>query len=185
VDTAATSSPDNHHRTSAQRLITRGLLIIFLGACLIEIVRVAVANRFAEDSSVVSFSRARRWDPSNSEYPAQLARLLAANSLRAEPSEVVRLFQEATPLGPRRADSWASLGSALESSGRFSEAVNAYTRALELFPNSPQINWEFANLLVRTGEISKAFAPMRQTMLGDPSLRTGAFDFAWRAGIPS
>src|ERR1700730_18045305 len=148
VDTTATPSPGNHHRTSAQHLITRGLLIIFLVACLIEIVRVAVADRFAENSSVVGFSRARRWDPSNSEYPAQLARLLATNSLREDSSEVVWLFQEAARLGPRRADSWASLGSALESSGRFSEAVNAYTRALELFPNSPQINWEFANVLV-------------------------------------
>jgi hypothetical protein len=162
----------------------RGLLSLLLVACLVEIAREAVAARSAENNSLAALYRARRWDPSNPTYPVQLALSLAANSPGADPREVVRLLEESTRLGPRRADTWASLGGGLESAGRISDAVGAYERALDFFPKSPEINWEFANLLIRAGEESRALAPLRQAILGDPSLRTGAFDLAWRAGIP-
>jgi hypothetical protein len=184
VETAAARPPDTYHRASGLGLVVRGLLSLLLVACLVEIAREAVAARFGENNSLAGLDRARRWDPSNPTYAVQLALSIAENSPGADPREVVRLLEEATRLGPRRADTWASLGGGLESAGRVSDAVGAYERALEFFPKSPEINWEFANLLIRAGEESKAIAPLRQAILGDPSLRTGAFDLAWRAGIP-
>ncbi len=184
MEMAATHPSDIRHRTNVFGIVVRGLLSLLLVACLVEIAREAVAARSAENNSLAALYRARRWDPSNPTYPVQLALSLAANSPGADPREVVRLLEESTRLGPRRADTWASLGGGLESAGRISDAVGAYERALDFFPKSPEINWEFANLLIRAGEESRALAPLRQAILGDPSLRTGAFDIAWRAGIP-
>jgi hypothetical protein len=184
MEIAAIDPPDARRRANALGIVVRGLLSLLLVACLIEIAREAIAVWSAENNSLAGLYRARHWDQSNPTYPAQLALSLAANSPGADPREVVRLLEESTRLGPRRADTWASLGGGLESAGRISDAVGAYERALEFFPKSPEINWEFANLLIRGGEESKAVAPLRQAMLGDPSLRTGAFDLAWRDGIP-
>jgi hypothetical protein len=184
MEIAAVHPPDARQRTNALGIVVRGLLSLLLVACLIEIAREAVAARSAENNSLAGLYRARHWDPSNPTYPAQLALSLAANSPGADPREVVRLLEESTRLGPRRADTWASLGGGLESAGMVSDAVGAYERALDFFPKSPEINWEFANLLIRAGEESRALAPLRQAIIGDPSLWIGAFDLAWRAGIP-
>jgi hypothetical protein len=166
-------------------LVLRVAISLLLVTCLALVARGIIASWFAETKSIAGFRHAREWDPSNPDYEVQLALLLAANpSSSSDPSEIVRLLQDATRLGPQRADTWASLGGALESAGNISRAEEAYARALELFPRSPEINWEYANLLIRAGEESKAIEPLRQTILSDSSLRAPAFDLAWRAGIP-
>jgi tetratricopeptide (TPR) repeat protein len=184
METAAARPPGTHQRATGLGLLVRGLLSLLLVACLVEVAREALAVRSAKNNSLAGLYSARRWDPSNPTYPVQLALSLTENSLSSNPREVIGLLEEAARLGPRRADTWASLGGGLESVGKVSNAVGAYERALEFFPKSPEINWEFANLLIRAGEESKALAPLRQAILGDPSLRTGAFDLVWRAGIP-
>ena len=173
-----------NHRPSWPSLIARGLLSLFLVGCLVEVAKQTVAAWYAEKESPDAIRQAQHWDPSNAEYPERLAFTLAANSTGVDWRDIVPLLEKATRLGPRRADLWASLGSALESAGRDSDAARAYERALELFPQSPQISWEFANLLIGTGQEPRAVALLRQASLGDPSLRTGIFDLAWRARIP-
>ncbi|HEV2523287.1 MAG TPA: tetratricopeptide repeat protein [Candidatus Acidoferrales bacterium] len=164
--------------------IARGLISFLLLIGLVIVARQGLAAWIAGKDSLIAFRQAQHWDPSDPDYPERYALKLAADTPGVDPLEVVRSLEKATRLGPRRADLWASLGSALESAGRDRDAVDAYERARTLFPKSPEINWEFANLLIRMDEKSSAVAPLRQTILGDPALRTGAFDLAWRAQFP-
>jgi tetratricopeptide (TPR) repeat protein len=171
-------------RRTAPGMLVRGVLCLVLTACLVQEAREAVAGGLAERNSPEAIRKAELWDPSNPEFPAQLGRALAAERADADPREVATAFERSARLGPNRADSWARLGEALDLAGDTAGAIRAYERALKIFPNDPSINWQFANLLVRSGDAARAAAPMRLAIAGDPLLRMGAFDLAWRAGIP-
>ncbi|HKV05103.1 MAG TPA: tetratricopeptide repeat protein [Candidatus Acidoferrales bacterium] len=157
---------------------------ILLSAAIVQSVREAVAGHLARKDSLEATRRAERWDSGDPGLPAEYARRLATERQEGDPREISRAFEDATRRGPDRAENWAGLGQALELAGNIPEARRAYERALELFPRSPEINWQFANLLVRAGDATGAMAPLRAAVEGDPSLRKGAFDLAWRAGIP-
>ena len=161
--------------------VSLGLL---LATCLVLAAREALANLVAAEKSPDAFARAARWDGSNPDFPAGSARKLADQGRDADPRDIAREFEEATRLGPHRPENWEGLGEALDLVGDSAGATRAYKRALELFPRSPDINWEFANFLLRSGDIAGAITPLRIAIEGDPSLRVGAFDLAWRAGIP-
>jgi tetratricopeptide (TPR) repeat protein len=165
-------------------LAVRCLIGLVLIVCLIQVARETGAVWLAGGNSFDSIRRSERWDPRNPDYRSQLGRALAAQGQSADPTEIARSFEDAVRLGPRRAENWAALGGALEFVGNISRANSAYEHALELFPRSPAINWQFANFLIRASDATRAVGPLQLAITGDPSLRMGAFDLAWRAGIP-
>jgi hypothetical protein len=164
--------------------LTRLLIAVVLVACIGGAAREGLAAMFARGNSLDGMRRAEFWDSGNPAYPAEYARALGANLESADPNEMVRDLETSTRKGPRRAINWANLGEAYELADRTADAMRAYERAVDLFPKSPQINWQFANFLIRTGNTSIATQPLREAILGDPALRIGAFDIAWRAGVP-
>ena len=178
-------SPKISRQSRLARAFLSVLLALLLIGGMIEASREAFAAWLAEKHSLAGIRRAQRWDPSNPEFPAEFARTLAASSPGVNPLDVVHPLELAATLVPNRADTWASLGGAFEAAEKIPDAGAAFLRALALFPRSPEINWEYANFLIRAGKAPEALAPMRQAMIGDPTLRTGSFDLAWRAGIPS
>ncbi|HXQ26882.1 MAG TPA: tetratricopeptide repeat protein [Candidatus Acidoferrales bacterium] len=165
-------------------LLVRMLLAVLLAGMLAEAGREAMASWCARSGSLDALRRAERWDPSNPEWPARYARTVAAEDPDADPPEATTAFERAVELGPHRAENWAALGQTLDLAGDAAGATRAYKRALEDFPRSPEINWEYANFLMREGDAEKAAEPLRAAIAGDPALRTGAFDLAWRGGIP-
>jgi len=172
-------------QASPASLLGRGLLALLLAVLLVQAAREAVASRLAARNSLDGIRRAERWDPSNPEYPARFGRALAADPVDADPQEVAHAFGTAARLGPHRAENWAGLGEALDLAGDSAGAARAYERALQLFPRSPAINWQYANFLIRAGDATQAAAPLRAAIEGDATLRMGAFDLEWRAGMPS
>jgi hypothetical protein len=163
---------------------TRSVITLVLVACLGGAAREGLAAWCARKGTLEGIRHAEFWDSGDPEYPAEYVRALAANLESTDPNEMVRELEASTMRGPRRAINWANLGEAYELAGRTPDAMRVYERAVELFPKSPQINWQFANFLIRTGNTSIATEPLREAILGDPALRIGAFDIAWRAGIP-
>ncbi|HKN60667.1 MAG TPA: hypothetical protein VJW93_05800, partial [Candidatus Acidoferrales bacterium] len=126
---------------------------------------------------------AQEWDPSNPSIPVAAAELLS-NSPELDPPRVVHSLETAMREGPNRALNWTLLGEADELAGDDKNAAMAFERGLSLFPKSPKINWVYANFLIRAGDPQRALGLMRVAIAGDPALRTGAFDLAWRAGLP-
>jgi tetratricopeptide (TPR) repeat protein len=184
VRIAAKNSADMSWAAGWKNIVTRVFFSLVLVVCFEGAVREGMGAWCARDGTADGIRRAAKWDLANPEYPAQLAHLVASEMVSADPREMVTDLEHATRLGPRRAIHWANLGEAYELDQRTPDAARAYERAVALFPKSPQINWQFANFLIRSGNVRDAVVPLREAILGDPGLRTGAFDIAWRAGIP-
>jgi hypothetical protein len=181
----AEQSSEGTRKISLIGAAVRCIFLLALAACLVAAVREGVGAWFAREGTAESFRRAAIWEPANPEYPTQIAHLAAADIASADPREMARELENSVRLGPERAINWANLGGAYELGQRIADATRAYERAVALFPKSPQINWQFANFLIRQGNVSGAVAPLREAILGDPGLRIGAFDIAWRSGIPA
>lgn len=163
----------------------RVLLALGLLACSTLALRETVANAIAKRNTPQALRRAAWWEPSDPEIRVKLAHALAAQGAGGNPQQVAAAFREAVQAAPDRAENWAALGDALDVAGDARGAKQAYRRALALYPRSPAINWQYANFLIRRGDAPEAATPLRRAIKGDSSLRMGAFDLAWRAGIPA
>lgn len=153
-------------------------------ACAALALRQMMANVTAKRNTPEALRRAARWEPSDPEIRVKLARALVAQAARENPQEVAAAFRAAVQVAPDRAENWAALGDALDVAGDARDAKQAYRQAIALYPRSPAINWQYANLLIRRGDVTEAAEPLRRAIQGDSSLRMGAFDLAWRASIP-
>jgi hypothetical protein len=176
---------ESHGLARTGEKMVRGLLALALVACLAIVLRQTVASAMAERKTPQALRRAEQWDASNPETPVKLAHSMTTQTGGGDPKQIAAAFQQAVRLAPDRAENWAGLGDALDVAGDETGARTAYERAIELYPKSPAINWQFANFLVRQGDISNVAGPLRRSIEGDPSLRMGAFDLAWRAGMPA
>jgi len=170
---------------SAAKILIRIVLGAALIACAVGAVRQEAAAWYAREGGVEGFRKAQSWDPANPAYPAALARLEGAHLETVDARAMASELEMAIRKGPRRAIYWANLGEAYEMDGRERDARGAYERALKIFPKSPEINWQYANYLVRSGDVGQALGPLREVIVGDEWLRPGAFDLAWRAGATS
>jgi tetratricopeptide (TPR) repeat protein len=159
----------------------RVFLTLGLSLCAYLVFAQAVANWYSQRQTPEGFRKAIRWEPSNPDYYAGLARALQRPLRDGDLPEVISLYEKAIQLSPHDAAYWARLGQAYEWAGRAEDARNAYERARLLFPASPAINWEIGNFYLREGRTEQALGALQETVLGDPDLRRPAFDLAWRA----
>jgi len=143
--------------------------------------RRALGDWYFRNPTPERIQRAIRFDPDNPQYYAALARVTQYSPAGAGLDEVIRLYEKATRLSPFKARYWAELGGAYELAGRIKDAQAAYERAKQLFPHSPDINWQRGNFYLRTGQTREALRAFQKVLLGAPELRRQTFDLAWRA----
>lgn len=176
------TEPSNSTRQRLGLVIRIGLSLGLLYCIYLVSTRAIGLWYFRYQAPPGGIKKAIQWDPKNPEYYDALGRFYERALVEADLEESIRNYEKATALSPHRAGYWADLGGAYELAGRLKEAEAAYKRARELFPNSPCINWQLGNFLVRTGRIEEALPAFQKTILGDPELRPAAFDLTWRAG---
>jgi tetratricopeptide (TPR) repeat protein len=109
---------------------------------------------------------AAKWDTGNPQYPGALATLMRFYSDNPNPGPIVRLGETAVRLSPNDAHYWADLGAAYDWVGRPNDALRAFERARDLFPNSPDINWSLANFYIRAGRLDDGLRVL-QKVLGE------------------
>jgi tetratricopeptide (TPR) repeat protein len=124
------------------------------------------AWRFRQ-SSPQSIQSAVKWDPDSPQYYNALAALMHFFSANAAPEEIVRLDETATHLSPYNAQYWADLGAAREWAGHTRDALIAFNRAQQLFPNSPEINWRAANFDIRAHKVPEGLHALQKVLLGN------------------
>lgn len=164
-------------------ILGRGALVLILVGLAVASTRQGIASRLGREGTLERLQRAQRWDLSNPSFPVAAGELLS-NSPELDPPRVVSSLEMAMRKGPNRALNWALLAEADELAGDDKNAAMAFERGLTLFPKCPKINWVYANFLIRAGDPQRALGLMRVAIAGDPALRMGAFDLAWRAGLP-
>jgi Tetratricopeptide repeat len=148
-------------------------------------VRQGVAAWYFHDSVPQDVENAAKWDPGNPRYVDTLANLVHFYSENPNPNRVVELCETATRLSPHDAHYWADLGSAYDWAGRSLDAVRAFERAHQLFPNSPEINWRLANFYVRTNRANDAIPLLQNVLLAGGVEDKQVFSLASNAGLDS
>lgn len=177
-------SPRSQPGTQPRNWLTVTLKILLTVALLygsLEASSRGIAYLYFLDGSSESLEKATDWSPTNPEYFAARARYLQVQSVDTPVSEIVGLLEHAASLAETDSAIWAELGGAYEWNGQEEDAMRAYSKAVELFPNSPKLNWKVGNFFIRNGRTEEALQSLQRVVRGDPKLRALTFDLAWRA----
>jgi hypothetical protein len=172
-------SPINCERLSVVGRITLALVLVVLATVS---TREGIAAWLGRRGTTDAVRNAQALDPANPNLGVTASEIFS-NSPDSDPESAVRVLESANRSSPNRAFNWALLAEAGDAAGNAPLADGAFQRGLALFPRSPKINWMYANFLIRSGDSARSLARLRLAIDGDPSLREGAFDLAWRAGF--
>jgi len=145
------------------------LALASLAGPLVEHVRVAIAEEYAEEGSIEDAIREYEavekialYDPSVPNQLGLLYRKLGKNEKAAEK------FEAAIRLNPRQEGAAYNLGNALRALGRIDEAISLYQEALLLSPNSADILNNMGQAYKAKGEFEKALDFFRRSSERDP-----------------
>src|ERR1700719_183069 len=152
---------------------------------MVSTARQGVASFYFRQNSPDALQKAMIWDPANPVYPAALANLVHLYGRSPDPDAVIRLYQTAVRLSPYDAGYTADLAQANDWAGRTDVSVLLFQRAQQLFPNSPEINWKFANFYVRSGNNNDALPPLKKILCSNIIEKNQIFALCDHAGINS
>src|SRR6267143_6442989 len=168
-------------RESAERILLRvGLPLVLLFGIYAAGKR-AIGDWYFRKGSPASIQTALKWDRDNPQYYDVLGTITHLYGITGNLSESVQFCETATHLSPYDAHFWSDLGAAYDWAGRSSDALSAFKRALQLFPNSPEINWRFANFAFRAHRIREALLALQVVLAGNSPSHRDVFRLATNA----
>jgi Flp pilus assembly protein TadD len=89
--------------------------------------------------------------------------------------------EQAVKLSPWNYQARGLLATAQELNGKQEQAENSLRAAVKLAPNHAELNWAFANLLMRRGKLSESFGPFRIAVRSRVDLLPTAIETMWRS----
>ena len=149
--------------------------------CVYALTRRGIAAWYFQKESPAAVQAAIRWDPHNAQYYDALATMRHFYADNENPNEQVKLYEQTVRLSPQNALYWADLGAAFDWAGKHNEALRAFERSRELFPNSPDVNWRLANFYIRSGKTLEGLHALRNVLLGGTVPQQDVFALAERA----
>jgi hypothetical protein len=171
------------HRTVT--VTSRILLFLFVLILMVSTARQGAASFYFRQNSLDALQKAMICDPVNPVYPAALANLVHLYGRSPDPDEVIRLYQTAARLSAFDASYIADLAQANDWAGRTNVALPLFQGARQLFPDSPEINWKFANFYIRSGNTEDALPALKNILSSNVIEKNQIFALSDRAGINS
>jgi len=153
-------------------------LALGLVFCICRVGRRGVADWYFRQESPTSVQSAIQWERDNPQYYDALGTFTHFYGSTKNLDASVPFYESATRLSPCDAHFWSDLGSAYDWAGRTNDALSAFKRALRLFPNSPEINWRFANFAFRTRRIPEALDALQVVLVGNSAAHRDVFRLA-------
>ena len=153
-------------------------LALSLLFCIYLVGRRGIADWYFRQESPASVEAAIQWDRDNPQYYDALGTLTHFYGTPKNLDASVAFYESAKRLSPYDAHFWSDLGSAYDWAGRTNDALSAFQRALRLFPNSPEINWRFANFAFRTHRIPEALDALQVVLIGNSPAHRDVFRLA-------
>ena len=136
----------------------------------------AVLSLAAVSNAKGAVDRAVALLPADAESHAARAEVLQ----RIEDYEQARdEFERAVQLRPRDYYLWMLLGVTRDQNQDQAGALRALEQAVALAPSYAQPRWQLGNLLLRMGQLDRAFDELRQAAQSNPSLWPNVDDLAW------
>lgn len=146
---------------NVERRLCRIALALALFFCIYLNTRRAIGDWYFRKGSPASIQKALQWDGDNPQYYDALGTLLHVGGATVGFDASVPLYQAAIRLSPYDAHFWSDLGAAYDWAGRTEDALHAFKQALWLYPNSPEINWRFANFAFRNHRVPEALQALK------------------------
>lgn len=149
--------------------------------CVYTAARRGIGAWYFRQGSPASIQEAIKWDGDNPQYYDALGTLTHFYGNTKDLDASVAFYEKATRLSPYDAHYWSDLAAAYDWAGRTSDALSAFRRALRFFPNSPEINWRFANFAFRTHRVPEGLEALRIVLRGNTPAHRDVFLLAARA----
>lgn len=165
-------------REIAEGILFRVGLPLALFFCIYVAGRRAIGDWNFRKGSPASIQRAIRWDRDNPQFYDALGSLTHFYGITGNLDESVPFYERATRLSPYDAHIRSDLGAAYDWAGRTNDALSAFRQALRLFPNSPEINWRFANFAFRAHRIPEALHALQIVLRGNSTAQRDVFRLA-------
>jgi len=146
--------------------------------CIYLLGRRGIADWYFRQESPTSIQAAIQWDRDNPQYHDALGTLTNFYGETKNLDASVASYESATRLSPYDAHFWSDLGAAYDWAGRTNDALSAFKRALRLFPNSPEINWRFANFAFRAHKTPEALSALQVVLAGNSPAHRDVFQLA-------
>ena len=146
-----------------------------------EAVRLELAEHRIWSNDLVTMQSAASLEPGYAEYWDRLGRFRQFGLDEQDFPNAVRNYEEAVRISPFTARYWIDLAIAHENLGETAKAREEFDRARKDYPGSAEVSWEYANFLLREGEVNEALVEMRAAVREDPELLPLAINRAWRA----
>ena len=143
-------------------------------------VKLLLASNWMHSLDPVKMQKAIALEPGFAEYWDRMGRLQQFELDDQDLAGALKNYQMAVKLSPRTARYWVDLAVVQENLGDVAQAREDFANALAAYPASAEIRWEYANFLLRQGELPAALKSMRESIAGDPSLLPLAITRAWR-----
>ena len=163
-----------------KQILLRFVLPVALFFCIYLAGRRGIGDLFFQQDSPVSMQTAIKWDSDNPQYYDALGTLTHFYGITGQLDESVQWYASATRLSPYDAHFWSDLGAACDWAGRTDDALRAFQRAVQLFPNSPEINWRFTNCAVRAHKLPEALGSLKMVLAGNSPAHRDVFRLAAR-----
>ena len=154
-------------------ILLAGTLIFFSG-------KAYLAEHWNASSKPELWLAAAKLEPGNAEYWGHVALSRQWDPNPAGVYEAVLDLQRAVQVDPLSADLWMELADAYQMSGDSVRARQAYEKAQENYPISPEIAWRYGSLLLYQGHFSEGYAEIRRALLVEPTLTTNAISECWQ-----
>jgi hypothetical protein len=156
----------------------RFCLLLGLLFCIYRVGRRGIGDWYFRKGTPASIQTALKWDRDSPGYHDALGTLTHFYGTSGNLNESVQFYESATRLSPYDAHFWSDLGAAYDWAGQTNDALSAFKRALLLFPNSPEINWRFANFAFRAHKIPEALRSLRVVLAGNSLAHREVFRLA-------
>jgi len=146
-----------------------------------EAVRLELAEHRIWSDDFTKMQSAAAIEPGYAEYWDRLGRFLQFGLDEQDFPNALRNYEKAVKISPLTARYWIDLAIAQENLGDIEKARKDFDEARADYPGSAEVRWEYANFLLRQGQLPEAFREMRTAVQEDSTLLPLAINRAWRA----
>lgn len=162
----------------------RGLFVLVALLLLVRFcysgIHSALAEHDLELNTREGYEAAARLEPNDARNWYLLGRYWQYNLDSPDTQLAIHDYQKALSLNAHSADTWLDLATAFETEADLASARQAFQRAKQAYPLSPEVSWRYGNFLLRRGELDAAFAEIKQAVQQNPKLAPAAFALSVR-----
>ena len=167
--------------TASSRIALLAVCAVVVALFCYEAVRLELAEHRIWSDDLKKMQSAAALEPGYAEYWDRLGRFLQFGLDEQNFPDALHNYEKAVKISPLTARYWIDLAIAHENLGDAEKARKEFDEARKDYPGSAEVRWEYANFLLRQGQVPEALQEMHSAVQEDSTLLPLAINRAWRA----